>query len=78
MAEKSRAAFFQSFTVFAIAAEKLAAQVTAPRSADNQESEGVPIAVAGSPVPSTDARLLTLYSNCQQVRLVILPNLCER
>ena len=78
VAEKSRQAFFQCFTVFAVAAEKLAAEVTAPRSANDQEPDGVPIAVAGSAVPATDARLLTLYSNCQQVRAVILPSLCER
>ena len=78
MAEKSRLAFFQCFTVFAIAAEKLAAEVTAPDSAANPESEGLSIAVAGAAVSSKDARLLMLYSNCQQVRAVILPNLCER
>ncbi|KAK9861363.1 hypothetical protein WJX84_001108 [Apatococcus fuscideae] len=78
VAAKSREAFFQSFIVFAVAADKLAEALTTPQSAAGSEADRPFTAAAAAPAPSTDARLLTLFSNCQHVRSSILPSLCER
>lgn len=78
VAAKSRAAFFQCFIVFAVAADKLAEALTAPQAVAEPEADRPPASAAIAPAASTDARLLTLFSNCQHVRNVVLPSLCER
>ena len=62
-----RLAFFDAFTMFAIAAQTL-----------GEAAEGSPPESPGGPSVPHTRRLLVLMSNCQHVRSTLLPALADK